>query len=126
MPSGRRRQEPSLNRRFSFILRCYPQPSAARQNWHNFPVNLKRFVGTTCGDGVVPIRRFLDGRIFDAEAINEMSLAFDDACDELGLVNSAHDPATSIVAEKIIEVAQRGVHDPDQLRTMALNELGRG
>jgi len=74
----------------------------------------------------VPIRGFLAGRIFDAEAINEMSLAFDGACDELGLVSSAHDPATSLVAEKIIEVAQRGVHDPDRLRTMALNELGRG
>jgi hypothetical protein len=84
------------------------------------------FAGATCGDGVVPIRGFLAGRIFDAQAINEMSLAFDDACDELGLVNSAHDPATSLVAEKIIEVAQRGVHDPDQLRRMALNELGRG
>jgi hypothetical protein len=74
----------------------------------------------------VPIRGFLSGRLFDAEAINEMSLAFDGACDELGLVSSANDPATSLVAEKIIEVAQRGVHDPDLLRRMALNELGRG
>ena len=72
------------------------------------------------------IRGFLAGRMFDAEAINEMSLAFDGACNELGLVNSAHDPATSLVAEKIIEVAQRGVHDPDLLRTMAINEHGRG
>jgi hypothetical protein len=72
----------------------------------------------------VAIRGFLAGRMFDAEAINEMSLAFDGACNELGLVNSAHDP-TSLVAEKIIESAQRGVHDPDLLRTMAINELGR-
>jgi hypothetical protein len=35
------------------------------------------------------------------------------------------DPETSLVAEKIIEVAQRGVHDPELLRRMALNELGR-
>lgn len=55
-----------------------------------------------------------------------MSLAFEGACDELGLTKSAHDPATSLVAEKIIEVAQRGVHDPELLRKMALNELGRG
>jgi hypothetical protein len=81
-----------------------------------------RFGRTTCGDGVVPIRGFLAGRIFDAGAINEMSLA----CDELGLVKSVRDPATSLLAEKIIEVAQRGVHDPDLLRKMALNELGRG
>jgi hypothetical protein len=84
-----------------------------------------RFAGATCGDGVVPIKGFLAGRIFDAGAINEMSLAFDGACHELGLVKSVQDPATSLVAEKIIEVAQRGVHDPDLLRTMALNELGR-
>jgi hypothetical protein len=74
----------------------------------------------------VPIRGFLAGRTFGAQAINEMSLAFDGACDELGLIKSAHDPATSLVAEKIIEVAARGVHDPELLRKMALNELGRG
>ena len=76
-------------------------------------------------DGVVPINAFLDGHTFDAEAINAMSIAFDTACAELGLVKTAEDSATSLVAEKIIEVAQRGVHDPDLLRTMALNELGR-
>jgi hypothetical protein len=73
----------------------------------------------------VPIKGFLAGRIFDAQAIGEMSLAFEGACDELGLIKTAQDPATSLVAEKIIEVAQRGVRDPDLLRTMALNELGR-
>jgi hypothetical protein len=30
-----------------------------------------------------------------------------------------------LVAEKIIEVAERGVRDPDLLRTMALIELDR-
>jgi hypothetical protein len=74
----------------------------------------------------MPIRGFLAGRRFDAQAIDEMSLAFDTACDELGLVKSIHDPATSLLADKIIEVAQRGVHDPDLLRRTALNELGPG
>lgn len=55
-----------------------------------------------------------------------MSLAFDCACDELGLVKTAEDPATGLVAEKIIEAAERGVRDPDLLRILALNELGRG
>ena len=64
--------------------------------------------------------------MFDAHAIGQMSLAFDCACDELGLVKTAHDPATRLVAEKIIAIAQRGVRDPDLLRTMALNELDRG
>jgi hypothetical protein len=74
----------------------------------------------------VPIRAFLAGNSFDAQAINAMSLAFDGVCDELGLVKTVKDPATRLVAEKIIELAQRGVaHDPDLLRTMTLNELGR-
>jgi len=34
------------------------------------------------------------------------------------------DPATRFVAEKVIELAQRGVRDPDTLRKMALKELG--
>lgn len=83
------------------------------------------FGATACGDGVVPIKGFLAGRSFDARAISEMSRAFDGACDELGLVKSVRDPATSLVAEKIIEVAKRGVHDPELLRRTALNELGR-
>jgi hypothetical protein len=54
-----------------------------------------------------------------------MSVAFDGACDEIGLVRTAEDPATRLVAEKIIEVAERGVRDAELLRTTALNELGR-
>jgi hypothetical protein len=38
---------------------------------------------------------------------------------------TAEDPATRLVAEKIIEVAERGVRDGELLRTTALNELGR-
>jgi hypothetical protein len=45
--------------------------------------------------GVVPIRSFLAGNLFDAQVINAMSLAFDDVCGELGLVKTAEDPATS-------------------------------
>jgi hypothetical protein len=73
----------------------------------------------------VPIRSFLAGRTFDAQAISTMSVAFDCACDELGLVKTTEDPATRLVAEKIMEVAERGVRDPELLRTMALIELDR-
>lgn len=73
----------------------------------------------------MPIRSFLAGRTFDAQAISTMSVAFDGACDEIGLVRTAEDPATRLVAEKIIEVAERGVRDAELLRTTALNELGR-
>jgi hypothetical protein len=77
------------------------------------------------GWAVVPIRGFLAGRTFDTQVINAMSLAFDSTCDHLGLVKTTEDPATSLVAEKIIDIAQRGILDADLLHAMALNELGR-
>jgi hypothetical protein len=46
-------------------------------------------------------------------------------CDQLGLVKTVDDPATKLVAETIIDLAQRGIHDPDLLRTMACSEFGR-
>ena len=73
----------------------------------------------------MPIRSFLAGRTFDARAIDTVSLAFDGVCDQLGLVKTAEDPATKFVAEKIIELAQSGIHDPNLLQALLLNELGR-
>jgi hypothetical protein len=72
----------------------------------------------------VAIRGFLSGRAFEPEAINTMALAFNAVCDHLKLKSTADDPA-KLIAEKVIELAQRGVHDPDLLQTMTLNELGR-
>jgi hypothetical protein len=77
------------------------------------------------GRCVVPIRTFLGNRLFEANVINAMWLAFGGVCDELGLVKTVDDPATKLVAETIIDLAQRGIHDPDLLRTMACSELGR-
>jgi hypothetical protein len=36
------------------------------------------------------------------------------------------DQAARFVAEKVIELAQRGIRDPDMLRKMTLNKLGLG
>ena len=52
-----------------------------------------------------------------------MSAAFVAACDALHL-QIGDDPATRFVAEKVIELAQRGIRDPDMLRTMTLKEFG--
>jgi hypothetical protein len=73
----------------------------------------------------VPIGAFLAGLSFDPEAINAMSLAFGDTRDALGLHPTVKDPATSLVAEKVIELAIGGVHDPDALRTMTLEEFSQ-
>ena len=65
---------------------------------------------------------FLAGQAFEPELIREMSAAFVDACERLGLrVND--DPATRMVAEKIIALAQRGICDATTLRIMTLKEF---
>ena len=69
----------------------------------------------------MPITLFLAGQAFELEVIEIMSAAFVAACDALHLKIS--DPAARFVAEKVIELAQRGIRDPDMLRTMTLKEL---
>ena len=68
----------------------------------------------------MPITPFLARQAFDPEAIEEMSAAFVAACDALHL-KVVDDPATRFVAEKIIELAQRGIRDPNLLCKLTLN-----
>jgi len=70
----------------------------------------------------MPITLFLAGQAFELEVIEVMSAAFVAACDALHLKIS--DPAARFVAEKVIALAQRGIRDPDVLRTMTLKEFG--
>jgi hypothetical protein len=73
----------------------------------------------------MPIRPFLAGQAFEPEVIREMSFALERVCGELNLALT-DDPATRLVASKIIELAQRGVRDAptltenDAQRTQAL------
>ncbi len=66
----------------------------------------------------MPIRPFLAGQAFEPETIREMSLALENVCETLGL-RLTDDPATRLVAQKIIELRQRGVRR-DTLRVMTL------
>jgi hypothetical protein len=70
----------------------------------------------------MPIRPFLSGQAFGPEVIRDMSLAFDNVCEAMGL-KTTEDPATKIVAQKVIELAQRGVRDVVTLYTMTLREF---
>jgi hypothetical protein len=70
----------------------------------------------------MPIRPFLAGQAFDPEAIRDMSLALERVCDALSLKN-VDDAATRLVAEKIIELRQRGVHDVAMLTSLTLKEF---
>jgi hypothetical protein len=71
----------------------------------------------------MPIRPFLAGQSFDPETIDTMSRALKSVCEELGLSSMVDDPATRTVAKKIVECAQRGVHDADTLRAIVLEEF---
>jgi hypothetical protein len=70
----------------------------------------------------MPIRPFLNGAAFEPEAIRNMSVAFESVCAELGL-SDKDDPATRLVASKIIEFAQSGVLDAARLRSMTRKEF---
>ncbi len=70
----------------------------------------------------MPITPFLARQSFDPEAIDEMSAAFVAACDALHL-KVGDDPATRLVAEKVIELAQRGIRDPNLLCKLTLKEF---
>jgi hypothetical protein len=70
----------------------------------------------------VPIRPFLAGQAFEPDVIREMSLALENVCGKLEL-RLSDDPATRLVAAKIIEFAQRGVRDANTLAAMTLKEF---
>lgn len=70
----------------------------------------------------MPIRPFLAGQPFEPELIREMSLALESVCAKLVLPLN-DDPATRLVASKIIELAQRGVRDATSLSAMTLKEF---
>jgi len=71
----------------------------------------------------MPITPFLAHQAFEPEVIETMSAAYVATCDALRL-KVGDDPATRLVAEKVINLAQRGIRDPDVLRTMTLKEFG--
>ena len=71
----------------------------------------------------MPITPFLAHQAFEPEIIETMSAAYLAACDALHL-KVGDDPTTRVVAEKVINLAQRGIRDPDVLRTMTLKEFG--
>jgi hypothetical protein len=70
----------------------------------------------------MPIRPFLAGQAFESDAIREMSLALETVCAKFAM-QLTDEPATRVVAQKIIELAQRGVRDAPTLSEMSLKEL---
>jgi hypothetical protein len=70
----------------------------------------------------VTIHPFLSAPAFDPETIETMSEALRGVCETLDL-QLADGPEACLVAQKIIELAQRGVRDAVTLRAMTLKEF---
>jgi hypothetical protein len=71
------------------------------------------------------IRPFLANQSFDPDVVGEMSAALENVCKALGL-KLVDDPATQLIARKIIEFAQRGVRDAPALSAAVLKDLNSG
>ena len=74
------------------------------------------------GPAKMTVHYFLADQPFGPERLKSMSAAYESACAALGLV-LRDDPATRIVAERIVEHAQRGVSDPGVLLAITLREF---
>ena len=71
------------------------------------------------------IAPFLSRQPFDPETTEAMGVAFDAVCRALAIdTNGIAQPR--IVARKIIELAQMGIRDPDDLRDRALETFQSG
>jgi len=70
----------------------------------------------------VPIYRLLKASAFGPKEIEVLSSAFEAALRELKLVDRS-DPATELIAKRIIELAQQGERDPARLREGAVKGI---
>ena len=70
----------------------------------------------------MPIRELLKGQSFGPDDIAILVRAFEEALRELKLVDRT-DPATQLVAKRIIELAQQGERDPVRLREGAVKAI---
>jgi hypothetical protein len=68
------------------------------------------------------IYRMIRESVFEPEAIEHMTAAYEHALKVLQLTDRK-DPITELVARKIIEIAEVGKRDPDQLCRRALAAL---
>ena len=70
----------------------------------------------------MPITPFLRKQAFDLETVEAMGKAFVTTCEALGLTDRT-DAMTKLIAEKIIELTQRGFKNPLTLHLAAMSEF---
>jgi len=72
----------------------------------------------------VPIYRLLEREAFEPEDVALMSNVFEELLETLGLAGRRDDPVATLVAQKVIELAQTGVRDPIRLKQLTLEAFG--
>jgi indole-3-glycerol phosphate synthase len=68
------------------------------------------------------IHRLLKNFPFEPKEIRHVIGAYERALHTL-CVKDRDDPLTEMIAQKIIKIAQSGVHDPAQISALAIKEL---
>jgi hypothetical protein len=76
-------------------------------------------LGGQCSASITP---FLRSQALDPETVEAMGNVFATTCKALGLSNR-DDAMTKLVAEKIIELAQRGIRNPTAMHLAAIKEF---
>jgi hypothetical protein len=70
------------------------------------------------------IYRMIRGSVFEPEAIEGMTAAYENALEVLQLTDR-NDPITELVARKIIAIAEASETDPGRLCSRALEAIGK-
>ncbi len=73
----------------------------------------------------MPIRPYLQSRVFEPEIVEAMGVAFEKACRTLRLSHT-HDPATEMVAKLIVGLAEQGETDAERLHEGAVAHFREG
>lgn len=74
-------------------------------------------------EAIMTIRRIVQNTAFGPSEIETMVAAFEEALRELHLTN-ADNPATELVASKVVEVTKSGIRDPAEICARAIRLLG--
>lgn len=117
--------DPKLKEDFSDMERRWlalAQSYELTQRLGDFSDAAKRRADKVQGQRSAPITPFLRDQEFDPETVEAMGNAFDTTCNALGLSNR-DDAMTKLLAEKIIELAQRGHKNPTALHLAAIKEF---
>ena len=65
------------------------------------------------------IYRLLRRRVFEPEDLRLLGIVYEDVLKALGLVNRK-DPATELIAKRLVELAQAGERDPQCLKDLTI------